>query len=111
MDRAAGHCPRVPRAKTCRQAQQRRYCGVWYGVLLVHVKCVAHFLADEAFVCEVPNMEITVAIRLVWVDVFHGGLGKGSHRVGGTAGRPDLCVCWSWTSLRRCERRRTKIGR
>jgi hypothetical protein len=28
-DSVVGHCPRFPRARTCRQARQRRYRGVW----------------------------------------------------------------------------------
>jgi hypothetical protein len=54
------------------------------SVQFVHVKGLAHLLADKTFVCEVPTVEITVPIGFVWVDILHGGLGEGCNRVGGT---------------------------
>ncbi len=49
LDSAAGHFPHDPRAKTCRQARQKRYRGGGTGrvdgVLLVNVTGVINFLA------------------------------------------------------------------
>ncbi len=51
-----------------------------------------HLLADKAFVCEIPTVEVTVAIRFVWVDVLHGGLGEGCNRVERTSSGPGVGV-------------------
>jgi hypothetical protein len=39
---------------------------------------------------EVPTMEVTVAIRIVWFDILHGGFGEGRDGVGRTAGGPNV---------------------
>ncbi len=55
----------------------------------VHVESLAHFFAEDAFVSEVPTVEVTVlVVGFFWVDVLHGRFGEGRNWVGGVLGRP-----------------------
>ena len=58
------------------------------SVEFVHVKGMTHLLAEKAFVCEVPNVEEAILVRLVRIGIPHRGLGERCNGVGRIAGRP-----------------------
>ncbi len=60
------------------------------SVKFVHVKNSAHFLAQEAFVSEVPTVEVAVVVEFGWVDILHGGYGEGRNWVRGASGGPRI---------------------
>ncbi len=62
-------------------------CGV-DGVQFIHVKGLTHLLAEKAFVCKVPTVEVTIPVGFDGIDILHGGLGKGGNGVGRISGRP-----------------------
>ncbi len=41
---------------------------------------------------EIPTVEVTVEIRLVWVDILHGGFGEGGDGVCRVASGSDVSI-------------------
>ncbi len=48
--------------------------GVDSVQFILHVKVLTHLLAEKAFVCKVPTVEVTIPVGFVGIDILHGGL-------------------------------------
>ncbi len=59
-------------------------------VKFVHIESLAHFLAEEAFVSEIPTVEVAVVVGFGWVDILHGWCGEGRNWVRGASGEPRI---------------------
>ena len=60
------------------------------GVKFVHIESLAHFLAEEAFVGEIPTVEVAVVVGFGWVDISHGRCGERRDWVRGASCRPRV---------------------
>ncbi len=75
MDSAAGRCPRIGLVGGLHGSIAVGVgagAGGVDGVLFVRFAGVAKFLAENAFVREIPTVEVTVQVWLAGVDVLGG---------------------------------------